>query len=397
MKIKVGDGRTLFRAVFAGDVCPGEFGGGDPAAVMKPVAGFVRDADLRLVQWETPVAERNSPIVKSGPNLNSPEAAIETVAAAGFEVAMLANNHIGDQGPAAVLETIEKLHRRGLKTVGAGKDLQSARAPLVETVAGRTVAVFNFAENEFGGAQPGRPGSAPQDPLRDVAEVRAAAAEYDCVIVALHGGHEYDPFPSPRMVRYCRAFADAGARFVFNCHAHCPEGYEIRNGVPIVYCPGNFYFPSDAEETPLWWRGYLVRCAFGENGAVELELLPYGFDCEKVKPLDAADAARFEAYMRKLCAPLDDPAALRRYFEAWSAIHGKYYYKALSLALPPGTDWLAQIGDPGILARAMRVRNVFTCESHNDMLKCFFRLVEERRVKEAAESYAEIESLQQGF
>lgn len=401
MKVKIGNGQEIFSVVLAGDICPGgiceKSFTQDYAGVTASVKSFVESGDLRLVQWETPVTEHLAPIIKCGPNLNSEEASIETITAAGFNIAMLANNHTGDHGPAAAMETIEKLHKHGLKTVGAGKDLISARTPLMENVKGKTVAVFNFAENEFGGAKAGKAGSAPQDPLRDVAEVRAAASKYDFVIVTLHGGHEHNPFPSPRMVQYCRAFADAGAKLVFNCHTHCPEAYENWNGTPIIYSPGNFYFPTNLNLSRLWWFGYLIRCSFGENGAVELELLPYTFDKEKVKVLDADGAAKFEAYMKKLCAPLNDPARLQQYLEAWSTVHGKAHYNLLNVALPPGTDWLAELSEPVIMNRAMRVRNIFTCEAHNDMVKCWLRLVEEQRLDEAAKLYGEIEELQKGF
>ena len=166
MKVKFDNGNEIFSMVIGGDVCPGGNAGKiatrDYVGVMASMRDFIQSADLRLVQWETPTAAVPAPIVKSGPNLNSEKESIEILTAAGFNIAMLANNHIGDQGPDAVLETIEDLQKRGLKTVGAGKDLASARTPLIETVKGKTVAVFNFAENEFGGAGEDRPGSAPQ-------------------------------------------------------------------------------------------------------------------------------------------------------------------------------------------------------------------------------------------
>ena len=401
MKIRFGNGNTLFRVVLAGDICPGGINGKveteNYAGVLADVRDFILGGDLRLVQWETPTAAVPAPIVKSGPNLNSAKESIGILTAAGFNIAMLANNHIGDHGPDAVLESIDDLRKRGLKTVGAGKDLESARTPLIENVAGKTVAIFNFAENEFGGAKTARPGSAPQDPLRDVADVAAAAQKYDFVIVTLHGGHEHNPFPSPRLVQYCRAFADAGASLVFNCHTHCPEGFENRNGTPIIYSPGNFYFPKAEKYDGLWRYGYLVRCGFGENGATELELLPYFFDNEKVTPLDPEAAECFERYMEKLCAPIRDPARLQQLFESWSAHYGKYRLGTLTTSLPPGNAWLDMVHDRTIRGLAMRVRNLFTCEAHCDMLKCLLRLAEEERVEQAAEGLAEIRELQQGF
>lgn len=401
MKVMLSSENESFGVVLSGDVCPGGLNGvsvaRDLPGVMADVAPFIRGADLRLVQWETPLASVPAPIIKHGPNLNSSDDSVEIVASAGFDIAMLANNHIGDQGPDAVLETIEKLTKRGLATVGAGRDLDSARLPLVREVRGRSVAIFNFAENEFGGARTHHPGSAAQDPLRDLAEVRAAAENYDFVIVTLHGGHERYPFPSPRMVRYCRSLADAGAKLVFNCHTHCPQGYEIRHGTPIVYSPGNFYFPEKTLHDGLWNYGYLVRCGFGDTGAVSLELLPVRFDNDKVSRLSEAENAKFDSYLAKLCAPIRDPERLRHLFESWCTMSGKHYYEVANAALPPGTGWLGQINEPVILKRAMRVRNVFTCESHNDMIKCWFRLVEEQRVAEAAAGFDEIAELQKGF
>ncbi len=401
MKIQFDSGKEQFSIVLAGDICPGGIGGIGPskdyAGVLAGVRDFILGGDLRLVQWETPTAAALAPIVKSGPNLNSKEETIEIITSAGFNVALLANNHTGDHGPDAVLETIGKLQKRGLKTVGAGKDLESARAPLAVSAAGKTVAIFNFAENEFGCAKTDRPGSAPQNPLQDMADVRAAAGKYDFVIVTLHGGHEYDPFPSPRMVQYCRAFADAGASLVFNCHTHCPEGVENWNGTPIIYSPGNFYFPREGQFDRLWRYGYLVRCGFGENGATGLELLPFYFDNEKVTPLDPEAAECFDRYMEKLCAPLQDPVRLQQLFESWSTGSGKGYLNTLTTSVPPGNAWLDLVHERAIRFLGMRVRNSFTCESHCDMLKCLLRLAEEERVEQAAEGLAEIQELQQGF
>jgi len=402
MKVKFNQSREVFSVVIAGDVCPGGLNGiataKDFPNVFSRVKDFISSADLRLVQWETPTAAVPSPIIKSGPNLNSPEETIETVTAAGFNIAMLANNHTGDHGPAAVMETIEKLQKRGLKTVGAGADLDSARAPLVQTVDGKTVAIFNFAENEFGGAGRSKPGSASQNALQDMADVRAAAQKYDFVIVTLHGGHETNPYPSPRMVQYCRNFADAGAKLVFNCHTHCPEGFENWNGTPIIYSPGNCYFPKDGRNDTLWRYGYMIRCSFGEKIAAELEFLPFYFTNECLVPLNAEAHAEFEAYMKKLCAPISDPVRLQQLFETWTTKAGKNYYESMTMALPAGSNWFAQISDPVIMARAMRVRNLFTCEAHADLLRCMLRLIEEKRFDEAAARYDEdIRAMQKVF
>lgn len=380
------DGETLFRVVLAGDVCPGKEGGelvkaSRSAEIMRPVADFIRSADLRFVQWETPTVSKENPIPKSGPNLNSPPETIRIVRDAGFDVALLANNHIGDHGPDGVLETLQCLHQSGMKTVGAGKNLEEANRPLVLSAGGKKILLLNFAENEFGIAGETTPGVAPQSPLRNLKQTREAAEQADFVIVVLHGGHEHNPFPSPRLQELCRAFAEAGAALVFNCHTHCPEGVEFWNGAQIVYSPGNFYFPK--YHSDLWNTGYLTKCSFDRRGVYRLELLPFRFGKEQVTPLDNSGRALFEAYMERLCAPLADAALIRRLFEAWSTDKGRSYLVGTVTGLPE--NWENRLEEEKVVGRLLHLRNLFTCESHCDMVKCYLRLIEEYRLREAAE------------
>ncbi|MBR1609216.1 MAG: CapA family protein, partial [Kiritimatiellae bacterium] len=89
-----------FRIAVAGDFCPGPNGsraaaGGRASGVLAPLAPFLSDADLRLVQFETPLAPSPSPIPKTGPNLLSAPESAEVLRGL-FDVALLANNHVGD-------------------------------------------------------------------------------------------------------------------------------------------------------------------------------------------------------------------------------------------------------------------------------------------------------------
>jgi len=386
-KYREPEGGHLFSVVLAGDVCPGD-AGGEAADVLREVGGFIRSGDIRIVQWETPTVAKEEPIPKSGPNLNSPSDSADIVREAGFGVALLANNHIGDHGGAGVSETIAQLRSRGLETVGAGETLAEAVRPLSLRANGRSVMLLNFAENEFGMADADRPGSAPLSPLCNLQQTREAAKNAEFVIVALHGGHEHNPFPSPRLQELCRAFADAGADLVFNCHTHCPEGVEYYHGAQIVYSPGNLYFPK--YRRPLWNTGYLVRCGFDLHGVYELGLLPYRFDQRKVTPLGKSERPLFKRYMERLCAPLADPERMRKLFEAWSTRYGHNYLSGVLKEIPQG--WDECLEDSEAVGRLLGLRNLFTCESHHDMIRCYLRLVEEHRVAEAAELLPEIAS-----
>ena len=395
------------RIAVGGDVCPGPHGSalageGRAADIFAPLAPFLADADLRLVQFETPLVTKETPIPKTGPNLtSSPESA--DILRGVFDVALLANNHTGDHGPAAVLDTIRELRSRGIATVGAGANLAEAAAPLDTERNGVRIALFNFAEFEFGVAEDDAPGVAPQRPRDDIAAVARAAANGAWPVVVLHGGHEHFPFPSPRLRDLCRAFAEAGAKLVVNCHPHCPQGVEWHDGIPIVYCPGNLWFPSGggpaaADRPALWSFGYLAKILFDDNGPFALELLPYesGQDC--VRPLEGAARAAFLDYVSHVSEPLADPACLQSLFDAWSADRGRFYLRMSAAALPEdffrkrhGDSWETPIGDPHPF---LEMRNVFTCESHHDMVRRFLRLAVKGRIPDAMHPCAEIAALQ---
>lgn len=396
LKFREPEGGTRFRMVIAGDVCPCREGErivaeGRSAGLFAKVAPFLNAAELRVVQWETPLCEPVNPIPKSGPNLYALPSSAELAAAGGFEVALLANNHTGDYGPEMLLQTIDVLNRRGIRTVGAGANLEEAEKPLILTVCGEKIAIFNFCEHEFGVAQENMAGPAPQLPLRNLRAVAETAKSADRVVVTLHGGHEYNPFPSPRIQELCRAFADAGASFVFNCHTHCPEGIEYWNGTPIVYSPGNFYFPS-IYAGKLWRFGYLPKALFDARGVYALEILPYSFDAEEITPLDGELRISFFRYLETLSEPLSNPVRMKQLFEAWSSVHGFGYLSRSLQSIPAG--WDRTPSDRAVAKAMLGLRNVFSCEAHNDIVRCFLWLQEENRIDEAAKQFPYIEKLQ---
>ena len=127
-------GSQNFSMAVAGDFSPREENCADVAAraaeITAPVKPFFDTADMRVLQWECAVTRQDTPIDKIGPNHRCYPECTVFATALGIDTVLLANNHTGDHGPAAVMETIEKLQKRGLKTVGAGADLAAACRPL---------------------------------------------------------------------------------------------------------------------------------------------------------------------------------------------------------------------------------------------------------------------------
>jgi len=327
VRLREKEGGGSFSAVITGDCCPWASGtemiqSGKLDEMAGSVKEFIADADLRIVQFETPLTVADTPIDKYGPNLRCPPDVLDLLVFLDLNIALLANNHTGDYGGDATMETIEHLENSGIRTVGAGANIVEAAKPLRVENDGISVNILNFAEHEFGIATATTPGCAPLDPIKNIEAIREAKATSDLVIVTIHGGHEKNPLPSPRMTKTYRAFADAGADVVFNCHSHCPEPIEVWNGTPIIYSPGNFFFPASGISTgasPLWWRGYLPKLYFDKNGVHSIEVMPFGFDNNHIFRLSENSEKGFFEYMNKLNQLLANDETVLAYFEAWTA------------------------------------------------------------------------------
>lgn len=404
------NGKAIFRknqskekveVLITGDCCPWDKAiapvlAGKSSEILSAIKPALDDCDLSVVQFETPLTNAETPIIKNGPNLKCPPECVDFVKAGGFDIAALANNHIGDFGPGPVMETIKILENNGIKNVGAGKNLESAEKPLIVSIKGMKIAFINIAENEFGMAGSSKPGAAPLDPLNNIRVIRETAVQADHVIVIMHGGNECNPLPSPRVIKTCRAFADAGAHAVVNIHAHCPQGIEIWNGTPILYCPGNFYFPTPWQQFELksfWWNGFIIKLAFDKQAAFSLEIMPYtfGFTPEKIVPLTGEKKNSFCKYMAKISKIIQDPDEVQRYFDGWCALRGN---SMLTNIRRISSLWPIEYRDTGMLKQFMALRNTFTCEAHNELVTNFLRLVEEDRVKDAEKYIPKIQKLQ---
>jgi poly-gamma-glutamate synthesis protein (capsule biosynthesis protein) len=163
-------------------------------------------------------------------------------------VANLANNHGGDRGPAALLDSVEQLRGAGIAPVGVGADVRAATTPAIIERGGWRVAVLGF-----GGVVPAadwlagrdRPGMASGDDVAAMtAAVRAAREQADLVFVTVHWGVELDTRPRPDDIARAHAMIDAGADGIFGHHAHRLQPLDSYRGRPIAWGLGNFVWPT---------------------------------------------------------------------------------------------------------------------------------------------------------
>ncbi len=260
--------------LFAGDIMladgPGKTiaAGGDPLA---PFAELLSKADYRIANLECAIAAAGTGQALENKIYSfkaTPESA--NVLRSRFDAVGVANNHSGDFGPDALLETLQHVHAVGVQTFGGGRNATEAHQPHWIERNGLRIAIFAY--NEFkprsfeAAAQ--IPGIAWSEDSMVIADIRAARkAGADIVIPFMHWGWESELYPTPRQRQLARTMIDAGADVVVGGHPHVTQGSEYYKGKLIVYSLGNFVF--DGFTLPAAKVGWVLRLNLRKHGLVD--------------------------------------------------------------------------------------------------------------------------------
>jgi poly-gamma-glutamate capsule biosynthesis protein CapA/YwtB (metallophosphatase superfamily) len=293
----------------------------NPESVYGDLLPCLRRADLRIVNCECSLTKARRPVWKSGSVFKGEPAHVTGLTAVPFQVACLANNHALDYGVAGLRETLNVLHRHGMKTVGAGLTEEQALEPLSITVNRTRVHIVNFSEGEDLTASRGGPGVFGWDIPRVVSLVARCRRQGGVVIAIGHCGLEYIPYPPPYVAAAFRALVEAGADCVVGHHPHVPQGIAWHRARPIVYSLGNFVFD---QPTDLYWRrtGFCVSLHCNGNRLSDVELLPYHITDTGLRRLDARANAEFLRKIARISQPLRTPARTEKAWQAYLEYYG---------------------------------------------------------------------------
>lgn len=294
--------------------------------ILTDIIPYTEKVDFVIPNLECPLGnkEKYVPIKKAGPNLICSEECVSFLKALNTYAVTLANNHIGDYGSEALINTLDILKENNIKHVGAGKNIEEAYKALKIEKDNITVSILSVCENEFGIADENQAGSAGYAPRRLLNRIKEEKALNNLVIVVFHGGNEFNPLPSPDTAERYRFVCDMGADAVVGGHTHCPQGYEMYGRKPIIYSMGNFLFKNDkrTEEKDGWYYGYITMLDINENG-ICFDIVPYRFDIAgtKITVFDGKEKTLMEAYIDNLSKIIQKPYELKQYFKGWALNH----------------------------------------------------------------------------
>ncbi len=309
--------------------------------LVRPVMAGV---DLRFGNCERQYSNRgaNARGDDGQPHGRQPPEMAKIFTDCGFDAVTVANNHMWDFGPEALLDTRALLIEKGIVPTGAGCDLDEARKPAIVEKNGVKVGFLGYCSVIPPGGEAGKgkigiaplrvktqyEGRGPHSPVRVLTEpdeddlkmiledIRKLRSQVDVVMVAFHWGVIWVPrVIADYQVTVAHACIDAGADMIIGHHAHVPKAIEMYKGKAIFYSLSNFCMTKPGRshkwnEKP-WVHGALLNHTDQDP---DMPLLPYGKDAKRTlmaKAILTKDGVKEVSFLPMMIDKLYRPEVLK--------------------------------------------------------------------------------------
>jgi poly-gamma-glutamate capsule biosynthesis protein CapA/YwtB (metallophosphatase superfamily) len=273
---------------------------GPDGLVADEVVALTQAADLFVLNLECCISERGTPWPDPRKPFffRAPPAATEVLKRLGVDCVTLANNHALDFGAEALLDTFEHLGTAGIAWVGAGRNIEEARKPVVLDVVGFRLAVVGCSDHppEFA-ARPDSPGIAYG---LDWLAAAIDGLDADAILVTPHWGPNMTAAPRPHVLRAAAALRGAGATLIAGHSAHVFHGVEPG----VIYDLGDFLDDYAVDSKLRNDLGLLFFVTLERTGPERLEAVPLKLEYCHTRLADGEDAEWIRRRFREACAAL---------------------------------------------------------------------------------------------
>jgi hypothetical protein len=286
-----------------------------PEECLRPfqeIAPLLKSADIVFGNLESVLSDA-PPVI--GCYTSPPETA-RALAASGFTVLQLANNHVCDCGAEGCGATLHAVADAGLKILGAGQTPEAAQQLLRSDVAGLKIGWLGCARTLQ--SQP------PQGPCfweyeeeALIAAIRRSRPELDVLIVSIHAGFEGIEFPAPQHKAMGERCLAEGAALVLMHHSHVVQGvHATAAGRVACYGLGNFLFDSEGGHLKVTTalqersRGMVFLFDLDRDGVCQAAAIPVRVDdAFVVRWASGSEGLKMLEHLVAISRPLDGDIA----------------------------------------------------------------------------------------
>lgn len=199
---------------------------------------------------------------------------IEVLKNANFNVLSIANNHITDHGDEAFWSTVNLLKKNNITPAGIINNIE------ILEIKGLRIAILAYSYiDDFVLSYLYNKVDSEKKIMEDIKNLRNIC---DKVIVSIHWGCEYIPFPSLEQIKIGRKLIDCGADVILGHHSHVIQGYELYKEKPIIYGLGNFIFDDVYIKSTR--KGIIVKIDIDTNRPIKVEAIPIICDTKEYYP-----------------------------------------------------------------------------------------------------------------
>jgi poly-gamma-glutamate capsule biosynthesis protein CapA/YwtB (metallophosphatase superfamily) len=236
-------------------------GGGDFKFPFLKIADYLKSADLTFGNLEGPISDKGYKVGSENSFRFDPKA-IDGLAAAGFDVLSVANNHMIDYTGEALRDTFSRLKTANIDYAGGGFNATEAGNPIVKEIENTKFAFLAYTSVCIPQWKPSETTSGinciSETDIEKVKEqIKKAKETADIVIISIHTGNEYTQNITKFQNDFSKAAIDAGADMVVGHHPHVAQKYEIYKDKYIFYSLGNFIFDQSFSTGTM--EGLLVK------------------------------------------------------------------------------------------------------------------------------------------
>lgn len=187
---------------------------------------------------------------------------------AGIDVVSVANNHVGDWGKVAYIDTLSRLKEAGVLYTGGGIDKNEAEQPSIIEKNGIKIGFLGFSDKGPNWLEVKEDGAglliADKKNFDEI--IQNASKQVDYLIVSFHFGEEYIKTHDKRQEYLAHKAVDDGAKIVIGHHPHVVEDFEIYKQSYIAYSLGNFIFDQSWSKPTM--QGLMLNIKLKKDGSM---------------------------------------------------------------------------------------------------------------------------------
>ena len=251
----------------------------DDQFVDRELIDIIRGCDYSICNFEGTCA---SDLWKGGQMLQR-SSTLNLLKEIGFNLLLLANNHITDYGINGVKYTISRIEEFGFDYMGVGFQYDDVYRPRILDINGFKIGLINLCEAQSGHYKEKNQdcGYAWLGDFNVDQRIRTLRDVVDYLIVIPHAGLENYPVPLKQFRQLYRHWCDLGVDVIVGGHPHISQGIERYGKSIIFYSLGNFFFTGFNGEVATWTKGISCVLHLNETG-ITYDVIQHHMDDRRV-------------------------------------------------------------------------------------------------------------------